>query len=107
MDLVNEINALSQKMTEGVRLMAKYGREFAQAEQDYQIAKMQEVLRLKDEGTPVTLIQLMIKGAVAKEMFQRDAAEVMYKSSVENVNVLKLKIKICEEQLKREWGSDV
>lgn len=105
MDLVNEINELSQKMTEGVHLMAKYGKEYAKAEQDYQIKKMQEVLRLKDEGVPVTLIQIMIKGAVAKEMFARDACEVMYKSAQENVNVLKLKIRICEEQLKREWGS--
>ena len=42
---------------------------------------------------------------MAEKRFKRDVSEAMYKTALENINVLKLQIKILENQLEREWGN--
>ena len=86
--------------------MAKYGKEFAEAERDYKITLRQEALKLRAENnTPVTLIQQTVYGIkeVADKRMKRDIAETMYKTSQEYINTLKLRIRVLEGQLSREW----
>lgn len=83
------------------------GLEFAQAEQEYQIAKNKTVLILRSEDTPATLIQLMVKGEkeVAEKMIKRDIAKVLYESANEAINVFKLEIKVLQSNIDREWNN--
>lgn len=108
-DLVNDIQDLNKKLSTGITLMAKYGKEFAEAERDYKITLRQEALKLRTEkGMPVTLIQQIVYGVpeVASKRFKRDVAETMWKTSQENLNAIKLQIRILDSQLSREWGSN-
>lgn len=108
MDLVNDINTLSNKLTNSIKLLANYGRELAEAERDYKITLRQEALKLRSEkGMPVTLISQIIFGVpeVADKRFKRDVAETMYKTAQENINSLKLQIRLLDAQLQREWGN--
>ena len=108
MDLVNDINSLSNKLTNSIKLLANYGRELAEAERDYKIMLRQEALKLRSEkGMPVTLISQIIYGVpeVANKRFKRDVAETMYKTAQENINSLKLQIRLLDAQLQREWGN--
>lgn len=59
-------------------------------------------------GVPVTLIQQVIYGyeEIANLRFQRDVAEVKYKSNQEFINTIKLQIRILESQLSREYGNE-
>ena len=41
---------------------------------------------------------------IAKLRFERDVAEVVYKSAMEAINGYKLQIKILNDQLDREWN---
>lgn len=102
--MINALNDYSRKLTEAVKLMGHYGREYAAAERDYKIALAQEALRLKSEGMAVTLIDKVVYGHCAKERFARDSAEVMYKTAQENIQSIKLQIRILENQIQREWG---
>lgn len=104
LSLINEINALSDKLTQGIHLMAKYGREYAAAERDYKVALKQEALKLRDSGMAVTLIDKIAYGGVANERFNRDVTRVMYETALENVNAIKLQIRILDNQIAREWG---
>ena len=104
LSLINEINALSEKLTNSIRLMAQYGREYAAAERDYKIALKQEALKLRDGGMAVTLIDKVAYGSVANERFNRDVTKVMYETAMENVNAIKLQIRILDNQIAREWG---
>ena len=104
LSLMNELNSLSDKLTQGIRLMAKYGREYAAAERDYKIALKQEALRLRNDGMAVTLIDKVVYGSVANERFNRDMTRVMYETAEENVNAIKLQIRIIDNQISREWG---
>lgn len=105
-DLVNEINELNRKLSTGINLMAKYGKEFAEAERDYKITLNQECLKLRDSGMAVTLIQQIVYGIkeVADKRFKRDVAETMYNTAQENINAIKLQIRIIDNQISREWS---
>lgn len=107
MDLFNEIQELTKKLNIAIKKLENYGSELAKTERDYKITLRQEALKLRSEkGMPVTLIQQVVYGIpeVADKRFKRDVAEAMYSTAQENINVLKLQIKILESQLSREWS---
>ena len=107
MDLFNDIQELTKKLNQAIKLLSKYGNDLAEAEKEYKITLRQEALKLRSEkNMPVTLIQQVVYGVpeVANKRFKRDVAEAMRNTSQENINVLKLQIKILESQLSREWG---
>ena len=104
-ELINRLNDLTIKLTQGIKLMGKYGREFAQAEHDYKMELAKEAVRLRNTEMPVTQINLVIYGSgeVPNKRFKRDTAQVMYETSKENINVLKLQMRLLESQIDREW----
>lgn len=101
--LINQLNDLSLKLSHGIKLMGKYGREYADAERAYKVALAKKALELRDRGMPVTLIDKVIYGKVADERFERDTAEVMYKTAQEHINAIKLQIRILDNQIDREY----
>ena len=106
MDLFNEIQDLITRLNTSVNMLKKYGNELAEAERDYKITLRQEALKLRTEkNMPVTLINQIIYGIpdVADKRFKRDVAEAMYQTALENINSLKLQIRIIENQLQREY----
>ena len=107
-DLFNDIQDLTKKLNVSINKLAQYGKELAETERDYKITLRQEALKLRSEkGMPVTLIQQVVYGVpeVADKRFKRDVAEAMYNTAQENINSIKLQIKILESQLNREWGN--
>ena len=107
MDLFNEIQDLIERLNTSVNLLRKFGNELAEAEKDYKITLRQEALILRAEkNMPVTLINQIIYGVpeVADKRFKRDVADTMYQTALENINSLKLQLRIMENQLQREWG---
>lgn len=107
-DLMNELNTLNSALSASIRQLEKYGQERAEAERDYKIALRSEALKLREEQMAVTLIDKVVYGIpeVANLRFKRDIAETMYKTSLEKINTLKLRIRIIDAQLTREWHSN-
>ena len=105
---VNDINELSLRLGQAIKLMGKYGREQAEAEKAYKVALRQVCLRLRDEGMPVGMIDKVCYGdpGVADARLKRDIADAMYKTSQEHINSIKLQIRILNDQISREWGSN-
>ena len=109
MDLYNDIQALTVRLNQSIKLMAQYGRELAETERDYKIILRQEALKLRtDKNMPATLIQQVVYGVpeVADKRFKRDVAEAMYQTAQENVNSIKLQLRIVESQIQREWTNN-
>ena len=107
-DLFNEIQDLTRKLNQAISLLAKYGKEKAETERDYKIVLRQEALKLRTtKDMPVTLIQQVVYGVpeVANKRFKRDVADAMYQTALENINSIKLQIRILESQLSREYGN--
>lgn len=107
-DLFNDIQDLTAKLSEAINKMSKYGKELAEAERDYKITLRQEALKLRTQkDMPVTLIQQVVYGIpeVADKRFKRDVAESLRDTAREYINTLKLQIRTLNEQLSREWSN--
>ena len=105
--MYNEIMHEVAVMETALKELGLRGKKFADAERQYKIAMRVEILKLRDEGQPATLVLQLCYGtpSIAKLRYERDLAETMYKSALEAVNVYKLKIRIMENQYDKEWGN--
>ena len=105
MDELNELNALCEDLTNSIKEAKKYGIEKANAEFDYKVALRQEALILRRGEMPVTLIDKVVYGEneVAKKRKERDIAESNYRVELERINVLKVRIRVLENQINKEY----
>ena len=105
MDLLEELNHKQKQLNISLKELRKNGSEYAKAEKEYKILLRQEVLKLREQGEAIGVIQLICYGIpeVAEKRFKRDVAEAIYKANQEAINTLKLEIKLIENQLSREY----
>lgn len=105
-ELFQQRDNLSRELSESIELMGQYGVKYARAEADYKVALAQTALKLKAEGMAVTMINTVIHGTgeVPKLRMERDIAEVMYKTSQEKIQSVKLQLRLVEAQVEREWS---
>lgn len=107
MDLINDIQMLMEELTLSIKKLRVTGQALAEAEREYKITLRQEALKLRvEKDMPVTLINQIIFGVpeVADKRFKRDIAETIYNTNQEHINATKLKLRLLESQLNREWG---
>lgn len=107
MDILEEIRQQQIRVDNNQKSLVTYGKKKAEAERDYKIAVNKKALELKDNGMPVTLIQLVIYGypEIARLRFERDSAEVLYNANQEALNVAKLQLRILQDQYDKEWSN--
>lgn len=107
MDLFEQIQQLIKELDISVKSLRKTGTEFAEAEKQYKMLLRQEALKLREKGEAVTLINQIVYGipGVAELRFQRDVKEAVYNANQESINVIKLKLRILENCVNREWGN--
>ena len=109
MDLYNELNNLISKLDVSVKSLRKTGSEYAKAYTDYRVALAKELLILKEEGYAITLAGDIARGKpeIAKLKFKEISTEAIYKANQEAINSTKLQIKIIQEQINKEYSSDL
>lgn len=107
MDLVNDLESKMQEANELIDILKEKGEELAKAEKNYKIKLRIVALGLKNgQGMAVTLIDKVVYGVpeVAELRQKRDIAEANYKWALEKLNLLKLQIRIIENQIEREFN---
>lgn len=104
-DLMTDLQKQREELRKAMKALRVNGNKWAEAERDYQIAKDQAVLMMKDAGATMTEINLRIKGEVADKLFARDTARVLYDSTMEYINVAKKDLQLIENQIAREWNN--
>ena len=109
MDLYNEIQQKIRELEISIRSLRKTGQKYAEAERDYKILLRQEVLKMRDEGQAIGVITLTCYGipSVAEARFKRDIAETIYKANLEAINSIKLQLRLLENQIQREYGTQI
>ena len=105
MDLLNELWKINKLLTQALEQYKQRGREYAQAYRNYRVLLAQELLRLKNDGMPVTIAYDIARGTeeVAKAKEQEIIKESLYNSCQEAINTYKLQIKILQEQINKEY----
>ena len=104
-DLIQEIGTKSSLLDAAVKQLGVRGKAYAQAERDYKVALAKKIMQEREKGTPVTIISDICKGdsEIARLRFERDCAEVVYKSAMEAIQSIKLQIRILDAQIEREY----
>lgn len=108
MDLITELNLKTKQLDKGILDLRGNGTAYAESEKNYKILLRQEVLKLRDEGVAIGVIDKICYGipSVAEARYKRDIAETIYKANQEAINSLKLQIRIIDNQVAREWVND-
>lgn len=99
--LINGLDSCILALSKGNTELKTLGLKKAQTERDYRVAMAQEILKLKAEKYPATLIIYMAKGneRVADLRLQRDIAESAYFVALDAVNNLRSEIEIIRSKL--------
>lgn len=95
-----QIMETAHRLQNASKTVFTMGKEKAATERDYRIALMQEILKLKAEKMPATLIGEVARGRVADLLFLRDAAEVQFKSALASMDALKSSLSAYQSVLK-------
>ena len=105
-DLYSELTIKTKDLDTCIKQLRRTGSALAEAEKEYQVKKAEKALRLRDEGMPVGLIDLTIRGdkEVAALRFTRDCKKVTYDANQEAVQAIKLQMRLIEGQIQREYG---
>ncbi len=108
MDLQIELNKQVELLQKSLEKLKETGRTYAEAERDYKVLLRKEVLKMRDEGVAIGVITLTCYGipSVAEARFKRDCALSIYQANQEAINTYKLKIRLIESQIGREWNND-
>lgn len=108
MDLQIELDKQVELLQKSLEKLKKTGSDYAQAERDYKVLLRQEVLKMRDKGVAIGVITLTCYGipSVAEARFKRDVAEAIYQANQEAINTYKLKIRLIESQIQREYTND-
>lgn len=108
-DLFLEQQSRQKQLDISIRQLRKTGTDYAQAERDYKVLLRQEVLKLRDEGTAVGVIDKICYGipSVAEARFKRDVAKAVYEANLEAINSIKLQLRLLDAQIQREWGASL
>lgn len=102
--LVIELDKQRKTLTNAIKILKQRGIDKAETEKNYRIAVAKEILRLRDEGIPVTIISDLVRGDknIAELKMKRDIAETMYESCLQKIYQTKLELGIIERQMEVE-----
>lgn len=87
--LNTEIYEVAQRLQKAAAEIYKLANKRAVTERTYRMNLSQEILKLRAEGVPATLINDLARGNCADMKFQRDLAEGQYKAAIEAMEALK------------------
>ena len=105
-DLFLEAQEKSKLLDQTLSDLRRRGKAYALAEKNYRMALAKRLLIERNNKMPTTILVDVCKGheEVAALKFERDCTESYYRATLEGINVLKLEIKVMQEQIDREWN---
>lgn len=108
-DLYEELQTKTRQLDASIKQLRINGTAYAEAEREYKVKLREEVLRLRDEGMAIGIIDKTCYGipTIAQLRFKRDCAKVVYDANQEAIMSIKLQMRIIENQLGREWSNEI
>lgn len=100
--LTEEIYRVSKRLERASKALYKLGEEKAETERIYRMRLAQEMLSLRAEGMPATLINDVARGNVSDLLFQRDAAEARFKAAIESLSALQSQLSALQSIVKHQ-----
>jgi hypothetical protein len=87
-DIGQAIYETAGRLREGANILYRHAKEYAVTERAYRLQLAREIMELRDQGLPVTLVGDVARGRTADLKYKRDLAEVTYKTTRDMLNAL-------------------
>lgn len=99
--ILNKLDQCVLTLTKGNTELKTLGLKKAQTERDYKVRQAQEILKLRVDKYPATLIVELAKGneEVAQLKLERDIAESAYFVALDAINNIRSEIEILRTKL--------
>jgi len=105
-ELYEQRDEVKKNLRHSMDKMYTNGVDYAEKTRAYRMLLAQTILALKAEGVQISILDKVAKGQedVSQAEFEMMKAEVLYKSSQENIMIQKKLFDSLEDEIKREWG---
>ena len=106
METFEELEKLRDELNKSVESLRVKGEELSKAEHDYKVALSYYSIDLKNRGYSASMIDKVVYGykGVAALRMKRDTAQTLYDVNKEQINIIKLNIRIVMTQLQLDYG---
>lgn len=96
--IISEMRATKERLDAEKRGIFTLAKARAQTERAYKVALRQEILALKEQGYPATLIHDLAKGSevVAELRLQRDIARELYNSGRDSIRSTQIEASLLQ-----------
>jgi hypothetical protein len=98
--ITTEMIRVNKRLEQSSGALYKLATAKAEAERDYRKSLAQEILILRSNGLPVTLITDVAKGNLSDLLFKRDATEAQFMSAREAISTLQTQASLLQSILK-------
>lgn len=106
-NLIEEIEQAFSELNELVSTLQTSGCQLAENECEYRKNLRVAILEEISKGTRVSIVSDLCRGrqdiAIMKQ--RRDNAQAIHDATQEAINVLKLRVRVLNDQISREWSS--
>ncbi|WML35365.1 hypothetical protein [Clostridium sp. OS1-26] len=101
-DIAQEIYTAAKRLQKSGDKLFTLAREYAEAEQKYRQALGIELLKLREQKVPVTLIGDVARANISDLKLNRDMAEYKYKAGRDKAQALQAEISALQTLYKRQ-----
>ncbi len=101
-DIAQEIYTAAKRLQKSGDKLFTLAREYAEAEQKYRQALGIELLKLREQKVPVTLIGDVARANISDLKFNRDMGEYKYKAGRDKAQALQAEISALQTLYKRQ-----
>lgn len=98
--VVEHLNHATSRLSKATKEVFKLAKERAEAERDYRLALSKEIVRLREQNMPATMIPDTARGNVAELKFQRDLAQEMHRSAMQSISALEVEVQAWQSILR-------
>lgn len=95
-EITQEMHEVSKRIDKASKEIFKLAKNKAEFERQYREALSKEIVRLRLENTPATLIQDIAKGNLAYLKYERDLAKDFYKSGISALEAVKTQASVLQ-----------
>jgi hypothetical protein len=99
-EITDEMIKVNQRLDKAMVELHRLARVKSQSEHDYRVAIAKDILKLKAEGTPATIIPDLSKGNCAAELLNRDLNESLFTSTRESISILQTQASLLQSILR-------
>lgn len=101
-EIAQEIYTAAKRLQKSGDKLFTLAKEYAQAEQKYRQALGMEIMKLRDEKVPVSIVGDVARANIAGLKFERDLAEYRYKAGRDKSQALQAEISALQTLYKRQ-----